>query len=225
MIGKRRKEMGEEAWSEYQRKRKLDKAKNWKARNVQTVIDWRRKTKQKLIDYKGGKCEICGYNKDCLSSFHFHHKNPDEKSFAISSKGITRKLELLKQEVDKCQLLCANCHAEVHEILYSKQRAETKLRHEERLSKIKLSEEINKITKDCKQKDKIEKSTKFTKICNQKITINKPSKEELFKLLWEKPTIHIAKDYNVSDKAVEKWAKKYSLDKPPRGYWTKIKNK
>lgn len=206
MIGKRRKEMGEEAWAEYQKKRKINKVKNWRSRNVQKVVDWRRRAKQRLIAYKGGKCEICGYDKDCPSSFHFHHKNPSEKSFGIGSKGITRKLEVLKQEVDKCQLLCANCHAEVHEILYSKQRAETKLRHEEWLLRI-------------------EPSKKITKKCDQKITINKPSKEELFKLLWEKPTTHIAKDFNVSDKAVEKWAKKYGLDKPPRGYWMKIKNK
>ena len=48
-----------------------------------------------------------------------------------------------------------------------------------------------------------------------------PTKEELAKLLWEKPTQHIAKDYGVSDKAVEKWAKKYELEKPKRGYWSK----
>ena len=48
-----------------------------------------------------------------------------------------------------------------------------------------------------------------------------PSQEELAKLLWEIPTSHIAKQYGVSGKAVEKWCKKYGLDKPPRGYWSK----
>lgn len=52
----------------------------------------------------------------------------------------------------------------------------------------------------------------------------RPSKEELEKLLWESPTIQIAKTYGVSDKAVEKWAKSYGLSKPPRGFWTKTKN-
>lgn len=47
------------------------------------------------------------------------------------------------------------------------------------------------------------------------------SKEELEKLLWEMPTTHIAKRYNVSDKAIEKLAKKWILNKPRRGYWTK----
>jgi hypothetical protein len=41
------------------------------------------------------------------------------------------------------------------------------------------------------------------------------------KLLWDKPTSTIAKELGVSDKAVEKFCKKYGLQKPPRGYWTK----
>ena len=47
------------------------------------------------------------------------------------------------------------------------------------------------------------------------------SKDELAIALWEKPTTHIAKQLGISDKAVEKWAKKYGLEKPPRGYWAK----
>ena len=58
-----------------------------------------------------------------------------------------------------------------------------------------------------------------------KTKIQWPSKEELEKLLWEKPTTHIAKDLGVSDKAVEKHIKKLNLTKPPRGYWVKQKNK
>lgn len=49
----------------------------------------------------------------------------------------------------------------------------------------------------------------------------RPSKEELTSLLWEMPTIKVAARFGVSDKAVEKWAKSYGVDKPPRGYWTK----
>lgn len=52
-----------------------------------------------------------------------------------------------------------------------------------------------------------------------------PTKEYLEKLLWEKPTVQIAKEYKVSDKAVTKWAKKYNLTKPPKGYWVKLKSK
>ena len=49
------------------------------------------------------------------------------------------------------------------------------------------------------------------------------SKEELEVLIWEKPTTHIAKDFGVSDSLVVRWCKRYGISKPPRGYWTKIK--
>lgn len=54
--------------------------------------------------------------------------------------------------------------------------------------------------------------------------VARPSREVLNKLLWEKPTIEIAKEFNVSDSAVGKWAKTYGIQKPPRGYWT-MRNK
>ncbi len=50
-----------------------------------------------------------------------------------------------------------------------------------------------------------------------------PSKEELEKLVWEKPTVQVAKDFNVSDKAIENLCKKLEVVKPPRGYWAKKK--
>ncbi|PLZ99338.1 hypothetical protein CEN50_07605 [Fischerella thermalis CCMEE 5268] len=51
--------------------------------------------------------------------------------------------------------------------------------------------------------------------------VERPSKAELQKLVWERPTTQIAKDFGVSDKAVEKWCKVYGVEKPPRGYWVK----
>ncbi len=52
--------------------------------------------------------------------------------------------------------------------------------------------------------------------------VERPDKETLQQLLWEKPTIQIAQDFGVSDKAVEKWSKVYEIEKPPRGYWNKV---
>ncbi len=48
-------------------------------------------------------------------------------------------------------------------------------------------------------------------------------KDKLNELLWKYPTTHIAKMFGVSDKAIEKRAKKFGLTKPPRGYWAKLK--
>jgi len=74
----------------------------------------RRLIKQKAVDYKGGKCERCGYNKS-NAGLTFHHLNPEEKEFGIAADGKHRKWEIVKKEVDKCSLLCLNCHAELHD--------------------------------------------------------------------------------------------------------------
>lgn len=76
------------------------------------VIDIRRRNKIRLVEYKGGKCERCGYDK-CIDALEFHHLNPNEKDFGLSC-GDTRSFEKLKGEVDKCIMVCANCHREIH---------------------------------------------------------------------------------------------------------------
>ena len=84
--------------------------------HAQAVTIKRRAIKKALIEYKGSKCERCGYNK-CLRALEFHHLDPNEKDFGIS-RCLTKSMAELKKEVDKCQLLCSNCHAEVHQELY-----------------------------------------------------------------------------------------------------------
>lgn len=76
------------------------------------VVSWRRRQKLKAIEYKGGCCEVCGYNK-CPAALSFHHKDPSEKDFGISS-GKIRGWDKIKIELDKCMLVCNNCHAEIH---------------------------------------------------------------------------------------------------------------
>ena len=65
------------------------------------------------IEYKGGSCKRCGYNR-CIEALEFHHNNSFGKDFSISAKGYTRGWAKVKEELDKCILLCANCHREVH---------------------------------------------------------------------------------------------------------------
>lgn len=79
------------------------------------VMIKRRAIKKALIDYKGGKCCRCGYDKS-LRALEFHHTDPSIKDFGIS-KCLTRSMESLKEEVDKCILVCSNCHAEIHDEL------------------------------------------------------------------------------------------------------------
>lgn len=65
----------------------------------------------KLIARHGGKCQICGYSK-CLSALEFHHKDPNQKEIAVTGNF---SMERLSREADKCLLLCANCHREIHD--------------------------------------------------------------------------------------------------------------
>lgn len=84
-----------------------------KCKNKYHVKLKRKRLKLKSVEYKGGSCEICGYNK-CIEALEFHHRDPKEKDFAISTDGNTRSWEKIKKELDKCFLLCSNCHREVH---------------------------------------------------------------------------------------------------------------
>lgn len=74
----------------------------------------RKKLRQLAREYRGGKCELCGYSKS-QRALSFHHRDPKKKSFGISMKGLTRSWEKIRLEIDKCVLLCANCHMEVHD--------------------------------------------------------------------------------------------------------------
>jgi len=70
--------------------------------------------KKDLIQMKGGGCEICGYNKS-LAALSFHHLDPLRKSFQLDIRSLSnRKIESILDEASKCQLLCSNCHMEVH---------------------------------------------------------------------------------------------------------------
>mgnify|MGYP003652198680 FL=1 len=91
-----------------------------------------KKVKQKCVEYKGGKCSTkgCDYNKS-VRALDFHHLDHSTKSFCItqyicSGSGSRRGNfldenkevllpDILIQELDKCILLCANCHRELHD--------------------------------------------------------------------------------------------------------------
>lgn len=71
--------------------------------------------KQRKIDavaYKGGKCIQCGYCTN-YASLEFHHRNPEEKDYDWNKLRLRSWVSIV-QELDKCDLLCRNCHGEVH---------------------------------------------------------------------------------------------------------------
>lgn len=83
-----------------------------RSKGALAVKKTRVKLRQMAIDYLGGCCNICGYSK-YVEVLEFHHKDPSTKSFAISANP-TRAWEKTKPELDKCVLLCGNCHRETH---------------------------------------------------------------------------------------------------------------
>lgn len=91
----------------------IDYDEKRKKQNVQNVQKRRQKIKDMAIEYKGGECLICGYNR-CLSALEFHHTDPRQKDFGISKDGYTMAWEKVKSELDKCICVCANCHREIH---------------------------------------------------------------------------------------------------------------
>jgi transposase-like protein len=78
----------------------------------QRVSNRRRRVKQILLEEAGGRCQLCGYDRT-PAALHFHHVDPEQKSFGVALRGVARSLERCRAEVRKCVLLCANCHAEV----------------------------------------------------------------------------------------------------------------
>ena len=81
--------------------------------------------KIQCVEYKGGKCEICGYNK-CIDALEFHHLDPSQKNFLLSKIKSASLSEKIKKELDNCQLLCSNCHREKHFLEHEPKRYERK---------------------------------------------------------------------------------------------------
>lgn len=95
------KEQGKKRWKEYYQKSK--------ARKREAIL----KKQDYLLNYKKDKgCVICGY-KEYPEILQFHHKDKKQKSFTIGKK-FGKNMELIKIELNKCILLCPNCHSWLH---------------------------------------------------------------------------------------------------------------
>jgi len=97
----------------YNRRGKIGGSVYCKKCTTDQVVERTRKLKQDMVDYKGGSCEICGYNK-YIGALDFHHKNPNEKDFTIAHIRQYKFDDIIKNELDKCMLVCSNCHREIH---------------------------------------------------------------------------------------------------------------
>jgi len=73
----------------------------------------RNEFKKKYIDYLGGSCSRCNYSKS-IRALTFHHKDRKEKEFSLS-EALDWSWEKVKKELDKCDLVCFNCHMEIED--------------------------------------------------------------------------------------------------------------
>ena len=84
-------------------------------RKIRSIVKEKSSKLRKIFtDMLGGKCSICGYDK-CLEAIDFHHIDPSTKTIGVCTmihRG--KSFEIIEKEVEKCVLLCKNCHTELH---------------------------------------------------------------------------------------------------------------
>ena len=86
-----------------------NKANSYKSQQERAAV-----RRGKLILMKGNCCSVCGYNKN-RAALCFHHLDPQLKSFNLDARKCSNcNWDSLVAEAEKCQLLCLNCHAEIH---------------------------------------------------------------------------------------------------------------
>jgi hypothetical protein len=92
------------------------KSRAWEKKNIEKVRQLGREYQQNKRAVLQAKkllfgCVRCGYKK-CARALHYHHIDPTTKEFGIGNCGSAGNARIEK-ELAKCQLLCANCHAEI----------------------------------------------------------------------------------------------------------------
>lgn len=176
----------------------------------------RAKFKKKAVEYKGEKCEWCGYNKNACA-LTFHHIEPSKKEFSLSGMK-SKSWASVEKELDKCLLLCFNCHQELHA-------------RESKYYKFYYGELADpgstvKLYRKTEIKEYVPR-TGICPVCNKSFTgdgkycshecahfaqrkVIRPSKEELENLLKEHSCRAVGKMFGVSDKCICKWLKVYN---------------
>lgn len=198
-----------------------------KVYRIWSVSEARRRTKAKAVEYKGGKCEVCGYSKS-QAAMDFHHVDPTQKDLAIGS-GNPRQWEVIRVELDKCRLLCSNCHREEHDRLRQEHRTE-----QARAAREEVSERKDQEQRSCTRcgelvgvtPSRIMASLTGALYCGlacfraSRETTGWPGDDVLRGLVWQVPVQQIGRQLGVSASAVKKRCRVRGIPTPPRGYWS-----
>ena len=180
--------------------------------SYQNIKNFRQRLKERAVYVLGEKCQCCGYNK-CITALEFHHVNPQEKDFSFGD-NTNRSWESTKKEIQKCILVCANCHREIHAGIIKN---ELQSSFDE-----KRAVEIDDLVKSIKNK-----TIHYCKICGvevwekdsccvkcakiQQRKVERPNRNELKKLIRNTPFTQLGKQFGVSDNSIRKWCKAENL--------------
>ncbi len=178
------------------------------------------KLKKEAIEYLGGSCKSCGYSKN-IKALEFHHRDPKEKDFEIGSVRY-KTLEDIKPELDKCDVLCANCHKEEHDLIWRNSGSYNKKLYEEILNETLREKQVrtcktkNTFCIDCNAKIFIY-ATRCVK-CNaaSKEKISWPSDSELEILVNTNSMVALSKKLGISDRAIAGRCDDRGIKRPKR---------
>lgn len=180
-----------------------------KKTNSESVSEFRRNRKANLLQICRNRCCICGYNK-VISALEFHHIDPSLKEYGIASNGTCHNIQKDIAEIKKCVLVCANCHREIHEGLFTqKELYEKQFFDEEIISSLTTyKKDIPLYCIECKSPITRYSSSGLCVECAkkaQRIVQDRPTREELKQLIQTTSFVQIGKQFGVSDNAVRKW--------------------
>lgn len=181
--------------------------------SYKNVKDFRQRLKDRAVYVMGSKCMCCGYDR-CIQALEFHHLNPEEKDFSFGS-NTNRSWASTRNELQKCILVCANCHREIHYGLIDNSTLISSFDEEK-------AKEIDALIEDTKTR-----KVWYCKECGVEVSsgndccpkcahkkmrvVDRPAREELKKLIRTTPFTQIGKMFNVSDNAIRKWCKAENL--------------
>ena len=165
---------------------------------------WRDR-KTKIVELMGGKCEKCGYDKN-YAALDLHHTDPSTKKYLLREM-IKKSWKIITQEIQKCELLCKNCHAEHHYPQWNK----NNVRQHNTYAKAMNERPIYKFASQCPECGNHAFGTTYCSIkcralSDRKVRV-RPSKEELIEMTHTMSVCAIGRKYGVSDNAIRKWMK------------------
>jgi len=172
--------------------------------------------KIKLMQMRGMSCQVCGYNKN-YSALAFHHKDPKQKSFALDLRTCSNKSwESLLEEAAKCDLVCMNCHMEIHHPDLDAESSHNKMNEFIQFNQTEVNQHLLEPMK-CKLCGEAYQPCKSKRqYCSEhcyrikRRKVERPSREQLEKDLSEMSCLKVGKKYGVSDNSIRKWLKNKS---------------